>query len=296
MGSEPRLAAKLQQNAAIPSVPLSRRAFFALDGELIAPGPHELKFEVSIEGRTAVSDVIQLPFDSSGGIVELLAGDPAGLADVLARAERAGKGRLSVSLDGRTLKTFTPAEFRAYNERFQHAPPAVLTPSGEVRTFAPGIGRAPRPADLRDLLSKGYDPQCVANCDTNRDWCYQNEPSCEGVDYCEICEDEWASCHNNCWICTDPKSTSQYTTSSLYSATFYGSSCLEEWFYPHSRYWYDSYSYVIRNYRWQRTEYCDGSHTDTLLYTWDTTGSCLRSTFFTCSFSFGTAYGPYCPF
>jgi hypothetical protein len=280
--------------AALPSFPLNQRAFFSLAGALVPPGSRELTFEVRIDGRLALQDVIRLPFDSAGGTVELLAGDPAGLANLLARAEKAGKSQFSVSLDGRTLETFTLAELRAYNKRFQDSLPVALKPAGEVRTFASTGEPVLQPRKPQGPLTKDYDPSCVASCDAQRDDCYQTEPSCEGVEYCEVCEDQWSSCYNGCWVCTDPKSVTEYTTSSLYSATYYGSSCLQDFW--GTGYWFDYYSYVIRNYRWQRTEYCNGSHTDTLLYTWDTSGTCQRNSYFSCSFPFGTAWGPFCPF
>jgi hypothetical protein len=281
---------------AVPSTPLGQRAFFSLAGELVPPGLHELKFELRIDGRLALEDVVQLPFDSAGGIVELLAGDPEGLARLFARAEKAGRqAAISIVLDGRTFETFTIPEFLDYNRRFQDVPPVVLKPLGETRTFGSDGEPGTPSGDPLSRPTKDWDLNCLANCDANRDDCYQTEPSCFGVDYCEVCENQWASCRNGCWICTDPMSVSEFTTSSIHSATWYGSNCLTDGF--GAKYWYDSYALVIRNYRWRRTHYCNGSHTDTLLYTWDTSGSCLRNAFYSpCSFSMGYAYPPYCPF
>lgn len=283
-------------SSSVPATKLSERAFFSLAGELVSPGPHELKFEIRVDRRLILQDVLQLPFDAAGGTFELLAGDPEGLARVFALAEKAGrKAQVTVALDGRTLRTFAFPEFLSYNQQFHEAPPTVSQPLGEVRTFASDAAPTARPDAPPSPHTKGYyDPTCLANCDANRDYCYQTEPSCEGVDYCDVCENQWSACRNGCWVCTDPKSVSEYNTSWIKSATWVGSDCLATLYTPN--YWWDYYNLVIENSRWRRTEYCDGSHTDTWLYSWDTYGSCMRNTYWSCSYSYGQPWPPYCPF
>jgi hypothetical protein len=233
--------------------------------------------------------------DAVNGTFELLAGDPEGLARVLSLAEKAGReAEITVALNGRTLKSFSLPEFLAYNRQFQESPPTLVKPLGEVRTFASDGAPVTPPGKPADPRAKDWDLNCLANCDTNRDYCYQTEPSCEGVDYCDVCENEWSSCRNGCWICTDPKSVSEYTTSRIKSASWAGSDCLGTYYSPN--YWYDYYNLVIENSRWRRTEYCNGSHTDTWLYSWDTYGSCMRNTYWSCSYSYGQPWPPYCPF
>lgn len=283
---------------AAPWAAPGQRAFFSLAGEMVPPGLHELKFEVRIDGRLALEDAIQLPFDAAGGTVELLAGDPEGLARLFSRAEKAGnRAEISVLLNGKPLETFTLAEFLDYNRRFQETPPPAIKPLGEKRTFLPENERETPSGRPVGQLTKGgyYDPSCVAGCDAQRDYCYQTDPSCATVFICDACENEYSSCYQYCWVCTDPRSVSEHTTSSIYSATWLGSSCLKDVF--NSKYWYDYYNLVIRNYRWQRTHYCNGTYSDSLLYTWDTSGSCLSNLFYNpCSFSTGNAFPPYCPF
>jgi hypothetical protein len=150
-------------------------------------------------------------------------------------------------------------------------------------------------AGLAGSLTKGWDPVCLANCDTNRDWCYQTESSCEGVDHCDVCENEWSSCRNRCWICTDPKSVTERTRTWLKNAYWWGSRCLENvWQELH---YYDMYDLVYQNDRIRRTEYCDGRVVETVLYSWDTYDSCIDSTPWTCDFWQGSAFsGDFCPF
>lgn len=271
-----------------------QRAFFVLEGEWGEATPREMAFEIRFGERVMLRDVLQLPKDAVGGTFELLAGDPEALGRLLARAEKQGhRARVTVSVDGRPLRSFSIPELLAYNRQFQESPPNVRQVLGEVRTFAPGALK-PSSRDFVSLLAKDYDPVCLSNCDTNRDWCYQTEPACEGVDWCEVCEDEWTLCSNGCWICTDPKSVTERTRTWLKNAYWWGSRCLEDvW---QELYYYDLYDLVFQNDRIRRTEYCDGSVVETVLYSWDTYGDCIRSTPWTCSFYQGSAFGSYCPF
>jgi hypothetical protein len=279
--------------SSVPATRLAERAFFSLAGELVPPGVRELTFEIRIDGRTALTDVLRLPLDAAGGTFELLAGDPRALARLFARAEKDRRAEITVKLDGRTLRTFSLPDFLAYNRQFQDKLPSVRNPLGETRTFAPEPGAEARPDGRQGGLSKGWDTQCLANCDTNRDYCYQTEPSCYAVDYCDVCENQWSSCRNGCWVCEEPKSVSQYTSSWIKSASWAGGNCLYD--ASQSSYWYDFYNLVIENDRYQRTEHCDGSHTDTFLYSWDTYGSCMRQSYWqTCSYPAGSSYPPYC--
>lgn len=291
-GREIPAARRLTPAASASIARPEQRAFFSLMGELVPPGARELKIEVRIDGRTALQETLQLPMDAAGGIFEVLAGDPEEWARLAARAEKAGRrAAVTVTLDGRTLRTFSFADFLAYNRQFQQAPLAVHQPLADVRTVYP---EAPKARSSSGLSTKGWDYQCLDVCDSDRDYCYQTEPSCFGVDLCQVCDDQWSYCRSGCWICEEPKSTSQYTVSWIKSTTWVGSGCLQEFT---SKYTYDFYNYVQGNARYQRTEHCDGSHTDTYLYSLaDTTGSCIRRTLFTCSFASGNATPPFCPF
>lgn len=194
-----------------------QRAFFVLEGDWGKASPRELAFEIRFGERVMLRDVLQLPKDAEGGTFELLAGDPETLGRLLARGAKQGRrAQVTVSVDGRVLRSFSIPELLTYNRRFQESPPDIRQALGEVRTFAPGALEPDR-EDFAGSLAKGWDPVCLSNCDTNRDWCYQTEPSCEGVDYCDVCENEWSSCRNGCWTstCTDPKSVTERTVSWL---------------------------------------------------------------------------------
>jgi hypothetical protein len=134
----------------------------------------------------------------------------------------------------------------------------------------------------------------LSNCDQNRDWCNQTEPSCAEVDWCDECEAQWRVCCDHCWICTDPKSVTERTNSWIRNAYWRGRSCLENiW---NELYDYDRYDLGIQNDRIRRTEYCDGRVVETVLYSWDSYGSCIRNTFWTCPFREGFDSGSRCPF
>lgn len=277
-------------------LPAGERAFFSLADHWVPPGARELKIEIRLAGKSVLQDVLQLPEDAADGTFELLAGDPAGLERVLKLAKKMGdRAQVVVSLDGQVLRSFSIPEFLEYNERFRETPPEVRSLLGEVRTFAPAVAEAAGSReDPGQPTALGWDPNCIAACDADRDYCYQTEPSCFGVDWCEVCENQWSACHNGCWICEDPKSVSQYTSSWIKNAYWAGTACLSDVF--QNKNWYDFYNLTIQNDRYQRTEYCNGSVAHTLLYSWDTYGSCTRNTPWTCSSSTGSAFGPYCPF
>ena len=230
----------------LPTAKLSERAFFSLAGEAVPPGARELRFEIRIDGRTALKDVLRLPLDAAGGTFELLAGDPQALARLSARAAKAGRhAEISVALDGRTLRTLPFAEFLGLQPAIPEG--AAEPPQAGGRNARLRGGKRAGCPPLREPAAKGWDLNCIANCDTNRDYCYQTEPECAGVDYCETCETQWGSCHDACWTCEEPKSVSQYTSSWIKSTSWAGREL------PGGRHlncsWFDFYNLVIESDR-----------------------------------------------
>jgi hypothetical protein len=269
------------------------RAYYSLAGHLVPPGARELAFELRIEGRQILTNVLQLPLDAAGGTFELLAGDPGNLERLFTRAEKAGRrAQVVVSLDGRPLRTFAFPEFLAYNRQFEKAPPQLLRPLGEVRTFAPEAGLT----GWQSVQSKSYDPVCVEGCEAQRDWCYQNTPECASVFQCTPCDNEFNTCRQYCWVCEDPKSVTTRTQTTYSNAGYRGSACLTD---PWGSKWYwDIFDYIQWQTQIQRTEYCNGSVVETVIGAWQSgSGTCIKWTGGTCSFSQGNSAGvTACPF
>lgn len=265
-----------------------KRAFYSLAGHLVPPGSRELRIEVRIAGRPLLSDVLQLPLDAAGATFELLGGDPRSLERVFARAAEAGRrAQVVVSLDGRTLRTFSFSEFLIYNQQFEKAPPQIRLPLGEERTFAPEAGTR----GSQSSLAKSYDPECVAGCQAHRDGCYQMEPSCAGVFRCAVCDNEYNTCRQSCWVCEDPKSVTDRTEASMVNNGYRGTACLTDSIWGRSE-WWEIYDYVIVYTTIRRTEYCDGSVVETVISSWQNgSGTCIKWTGASCSLSAGSTTG-----
>jgi hypothetical protein len=261
-----------------PEMPLDRvlqngtapRFFYSLAGQPLAAGSHELRFQVLAAGKLVCEDLLRLPTDAAGATFELLAGNGAWRQKVADLAATSRPTEVQVLLDGRRLRTFSLPEFLDYNRLIQLTPFTLEKPVAETWSLWP-IGAQEKPSPGEGILAKAYDSVCWNNCDSNRQWCYQTDPSCAEVDWCDVCENQFQSCLNYCVICTDPKNVYYRDQYSAGNPRYAGSSCILNWDNVSSN-WYDLYSFTLRKCQIKVTEYCDGHKTE------DPTGFCSDST------------------
>lgn len=169
------------------------RVLFSLNGVPLTPDPHELRLEVRVDGRLFVDDLLRLEPNAAPGVFEFLAGDDVHQQRLAAIAKTGARTEARVLLDGQTLRTFSLPELAAYEQVFRLFPQALSYPASEVRSFGPAASRSSG-SPLKNLAAAS----CTDGCDADRTWCYQNTPECDGLRYCQVCEDQYESCVNSC--------------------------------------------------------------------------------------------------
>ncbi|HEX4962087.1 MAG TPA: hypothetical protein VF173_14730 [Thermoanaerobaculia bacterium] len=246
-------AAPVSAGGALLRVDNGERLYYSLPGQL-APGTHELRFEIRVEGRLRIDDKLQLPADAAGGSVELLAGDTVRQRQLFELAAGSNRTEVRVTLDGRLLRTLSLPELAAASRRLQLSLLVLRSPLSEHRSYFPaaGSGAAGR---LQRATAADYDPHCIDDCGAAKVACYASEPECEGLRWCPACEDQYDACFESCRICTDPVSVNtEYvlwtqTTSPAGSACVFDGSCSSL---------YSLYSYYVEHCLVQVTTYCSG--------------------------------------
>lgn len=244
----------------------ANRFYYSLAGEPLAPGQHELQFKVLADNRLFLDDLLRLPQDAAGATFEILAGNATWRQRVAKLASTTRRAEVQILLDGRLLRTFSLPAFLDYNRGLQLVPLTLRQPVSETWSLWAQEGTSPLP----NVTTKDYDPVCWNNCDSNRQYCYQTEPSCAYVDYCDVCENQFASCTNGCVVCTDPKSVSYRDQYFAGNPMWIGSECIHN--YWDGGTWYDYYRFTLRKCQVKVTQYCDGHTTEQY------TGFCTDST------------------
>lgn len=135
------------------------------------------------------------------------------------------------------------------------------------------------------------------------DQCYDDyllciETECFPEIICETCEVEHELCLENCNpppppTCQDPKSVTYRTVTTLvsYGPTGYWQ-CFEDIFESdfYDGEWYEEWRYTYKNTRYKRTEYCDGTVTETVDQVSYWYSYCWRPTYLFCYYPFTWVY------
>jgi hypothetical protein len=199
--------------------------------------------------RELVRETVWLPANvRSGAAVDVLFTHPDEIKRLRAiEAQTPGSLRFLSFLAGRLITDEPLADIEA---------------RGAKTTMDAAVGQISevevKPAPKLRVSANDEDP-CWEHCNVQYasclDWCDPRGDSCT---QCEV----W---YHDCWIecpapvvpCSEPKKVSNYDVYSVDSAMWYGQwSCVagQQWDYITIR-------YLVTTY--QRTEHCDGSHTDT---------------------------------
>lgn len=166
----------------------------------IAESGGELRLEVRVDGHLFVDDLLRLGPDAAGGTFEFLAGDAARQQRLAALAKSGQTVEIEVLLDGATLARPSLDQLLADSAQLQGSG-ARRYPLSEVRTLGPAAGRDGEPP-LRNVQAADIYTSCVADCETSRQWCYQNTPECNQA-WCDSCENDYYACLNFCYDTRD---------------------------------------------------------------------------------------------
>ena len=219
--------------------------------------------------RLLIREVVSLPAGTAGGaVVDVLFTHPSEIQRLRTiEAQTPGSLRFLSFIEGRVI---TDEPFAAIEA--QGAKASLQEAVGEVSEVE--VKATPR---LRVRANDFYeDDPCWQHCNVQYasclDWCDPRGDSCT---QCEI----W---YHDCYIecpsppCSDPVSVSTYTNYSAVTAYWYGQqSCVAG-----QRWDYITVHYLVTVY--QRTEHCDGSHTDVFSYSYYQDVACWTNTHISC--------------
>lgn len=186
-----------------PRIDTPARLLFSVPAEASSAFATELRLQITVGGRLFIDDTLHLIGDPSGRTFEFLAGDEGHQARLAKIAATSESTEARVYVGERLLRTATLREFLASSRLIQaHSPLSLSYPTSELRSFGPEAG------SLRDQSKSALGPKtatydCSGNCEVNRQWCYQNTPECNGVDYCDVCEAEYYRCLDSCRCTND---------------------------------------------------------------------------------------------
>lgn len=179
---------------ATPPAAASARFLYSLpDGK----APSTLRFEIDVEGKLFLDDVLVLREGSRGAAVELLGHDAVRQSRLAAIARSRREATVRISADGRTLRTMPLRELLASSEALVQANRRIAIPLTDDATFGEAAG-APARAVPPPAFRPAVNGQCEDNCEINRQWCYENTPECERVIVCDTCDNEYYQCLNYC--------------------------------------------------------------------------------------------------
>lgn len=219
------------------------------------------------------------PGTPEGAVIDVLFTHPTELRQL---REEAANLQVIVRANGRLI---IDEPFVAIDARGSRLSPAdAIGDLREVKTY---------PKLAKRVAAQGmyYDPYCMDYCDTQYNSCLQ---WCDPRgDSCTQCEIWYHDCYTQCPIlCEDPKNVSTYTVQTPVSYTQILTQCVRNYQGPAEiGHTWIQYSTVIRTDTYQRTEYCNGSYTDTLTSTSYNTITCWKPTTQLCAHPPGFGYG-----
>lgn len=289
----PEKAGARRPAGAPPEVAQSRTLFYRLTSEQAGRAPGSLRFEVSVNGKPFVEEALTLkPVAIENAAYELLAKDPDTLGRIYTLAQdSATRVSITVSLDGAVVQELSFQEFLQYNAKLRQSRMQPQVASSKVNVLVPRV-IPPGRAGSGPLPTKGVgpDPDCLAYCDEQYNFCVDN---CDQRGSCVYCSDNYNNCYYSCpQVCTEPKSVHNVTSSEIVSV-YYGywtcfESVFENDFYDGQYYKDTQYNYKTTTVR--RTEHCDGTHTDEVLSVTYSTAYCYTPTYITCYYPTAWAY------
>jgi hypothetical protein len=232
---------------------------------LLGSAGRELEFDVSVNGHPYLDETLTLPADAAGATFELLPGDTVHRDRLFKLAENWRKQiSVTVKVDGKVVRELSFQELLASSRNLQRLPFRLGQVTQGTRSFSPEASGAPRKDPLSGLLK-----DCTTSCQSDFYSCMSSV--CPGQEECEYCNQEFSTCYSNCSpppTCTDPKSVSNYNTSTLTNVQWTGSACLGNSPYDTIFWWYDHDNLTYRTDHYTVTTYCDGHSTSSYYSTY----------------------------
>jgi hypothetical protein len=230
--------------------------------------------------RLLIREMVSLPANvAAGRAVDVLFTHPDELKRLRTiEGQTPGSLRFISLIEGRVITDEPLGAIEA-----QGANASLDSAVGEVAEIE--VKPAPR---LRLQADSYYDEDpCWVDCNSRHDqcldWCDPRS------DECSRCETWYHDCIQWCPVpCSEPRSVSTYKNYYAQSAYWYGQSSCQ---------FGQRYDYLVIHYRvdvFQRTEHCDGSHTDVYSYTYYEDVACWNNSYVPCSPSSPYFVSPLC--
>ncbi len=217
--------------------------------------PATMEIRILQGKRQLISEVVKLPGSvADGATIDVLFTHPSELKRLRAiEALQPGSLRFLALVAGRAVTDKPFASIEA-----QGAKLSIDTAVGEISEIDSRPAAKPRAGTL---FVHALD-QCTDDCDAQYmsclDWCDERSNSCYQ------CWLDYQSCSSNCQpSCTEPKSTSDYSTSTFTNVSYYGyDTCYALYSTNAPTEWQEFY--VTRQVTtYHRVVHCDNSYTDT---------------------------------
>lgn len=199
----------------------------------------------------------------------------------------------------RAIETATPGSLRflAFVEgrAVTDEPFAAIEEQGANLSLDSAVGQISE-VDVRPSLKLRMHAldECTDYCDAQYMSCLD---SCDQrSNSCQQCWLDYQSCTSSCpQPCTEPVSTSDYTTYTVVGVAYYGQNgCYSS---SHPTVFGERYEYLyvtLRVTTFHRVVHCDGSHTDTQTSQYDTSYWCWNNTHSSCGNSTNVPPTPQC--
>jgi hypothetical protein len=198
----------------------------------------------------------------------------------------------------RAIETTTPGSLRfialVEGRAVTDAPFAAIEAQGANLSVESAVGK------VTEVEVRPSPKLRIRALDECTDYCDQQYMSCldscdQRSNSCQQCWLDYQACSSNCEPCTEPVSTSDYTTYTVLSVAYFGEYGCYSRFHPTASGDRFEHVYVtLRVTNFHRVNHCDGSHTDTQTSQYDTSYWCWNDTQYSCGSSTSVPPNPQC--
>jgi hypothetical protein len=249
--------------------------------------PATMEIRILQGKRQIISEIVMLPGSiTDGSAVDVLVTHPDELKRLRAiETAQPGSLRFLTLVAGRTVTDQPFSVIQAQGAKLSLSPTV-----GEVSEIDSRPAAKPRSGTL---FVHALD-QCTDDCDAAYMTCLDNCD--ERSNSCQVCWTDYQSCTSSCESsCTEPKSTSNYSTSTVTNVSYYGENGCYSVFHPTAfgDRW-EHYYVTLQVTTFHRVVHCDDSYTDTQTGQYYTAYWCWYNTHSYCGSSTATPPGPEC--
>lgn len=182
---------------AIANAATSTRWFFAVPETRAAADAPDVRLVITVDGELFADGAFHLNRSAAGATLELFVGDDARQRRLAEAAASSRPSEVQLFAGDHLVASSTLQELVAQSRKLQAMHINVTIPISGKYTMGADAGLPEAPSAAPRLHVKAND-SCSDGCETERTWCYQNNPDCGTQIICDVCEAEYNSCTNYC--------------------------------------------------------------------------------------------------